>query len=368
MNPRIAVIGAGKFGEMHLRAFSQMQRDGRAELAGIADVDPDLVNKRSEQYGAPGYSDYRELLANEPLDAVSIATPDSLHREIALACLQAGKHVLVEKPLDTSTAGCRELISAAERYSRLLQVDFHKRSDPYHGALRDLVRRGLLGKIAYGYAYMEDRIEVPRDWFPRWAAQSSPAWFLGVHVYDLIRWITGAEVRSVTAAGTRGKLSGLGIDTWDSLQARLNLSTGASFTVDTSWILPEAHESVVNQGIRMVGTEGMMEVDTQDRGVRGCLREAVDGRPQPGPAMQTLNAGFFHEVADPRGGVRYAGYGIESIQRFVLDVAFLCGGGSLHALAGSYADGWDGFAATAVAAAVHASAGSGGAIVPVEEF
>jgi predicted dehydrogenase len=177
MVPRIAVIGAGRFGEMHLRAFSQMHRETRIELAGTCDVDRGLLAKRSAQYAVPGFADYRALLAEASLEAVSIATPDFLHREIALACLRAGKHVLVEKPLDTTTAGCRELIAAAGERNLLLQVDFHKRSDPYHRALRDLVRQGSLGEIAYGYAHIEDRIDVPRDWFPRWAAQSSPAWF-----------------------------------------------------------------------------------------------------------------------------------------------------------------------------------------------
>jgi hypothetical protein len=146
------------------------------------------------------------------------------------------------------------------------------------------------------------------------------------------------------------------------------LSDGASFTVDASWILPVAHESVVNQGIRMVGAEGMMEVDTQDRGARGCLRQAIDGRPQTGSGMQTLNAGFFCEGRSPRGDITYSGYGIESIQQFAENVRFLCEGGSLSDLEGGYADGKDGFAATAIAAAVHASAEEGGLTLRVEEL
>jgi predicted dehydrogenase len=209
---------------------------------------------------------------------------------------------------------------------------------------------------------MEDRIEVPRDWFPEWAAQSSPAWFLGVHMYDLIRWITRSDALWVSATGMKKKLADLGIDTYDSIQAKIVLKTGASFTVDTSWILPEVHEAIVNQGIRVVGSEGMLEVDTQDRGARGCYAAP------PGSArMQTPNLGFFQENRERKGLPRFSGYGIESIQDFALNVAHLVDGGSLKDLAGAYAGGKDGLEATKIAVAVHESASAAGAVVCIPE-
>ena len=312
MIPRIAVIGAGKFGEMHLRAFQQMQRESRAVLVAVADIDSDLLALRRRQYGVETFSEYRKMLEKTNPDGVAIVTPDYLHREIALDCIRSGRHVLVEKPLDVTVEGCCEILSAAETEGRLLQVDFHKRYDPYHRELRDLVSDGALGDVEYGYAYMEDRIEVPRDWFPGWAAQSSPAWFLGVHMYDLIRWVANSDGRWVSATGVKKKLASLGIDTYDCIQAKLVLESGASFSIDTSWILPDTHEAIVNQGIRVVGTEGLLEVDTQDRGARGCLK---------GAGMQTLNLGFFKEQKDATGRSHYSGYGIESIQAFADNIS-----------------------------------------------
>jgi predicted dehydrogenase len=347
---------------MHLRAFSQMQREGRAELVGVADIDSEVLARRGAQYGVATFPDYREMVARTNPHGIAIVTPDFLHREIAVRCLRAGKHVLVEKPLDVTVAGCREVIAAAEENRRLLQVDFHKRWDPYHRELRESVARGSLGEVEYGYAYMEDRIEVPRDWFPEWAAQSSPAWFLGVHMYDLIRWITRSDALWVSATGMKKKLADLGIDTYDSIQAKIVLKTGASFTVDTSWILPEVHEAIVNQGIRVVGSEGMLEVDTQDRGARGCYAAP------PGSArMQTPNLGFFQENRERKGLPRFSGYGIESIQDFALNVAHLVDGGSLKDLAGAYAGGKDGLEATKIAVAVHESASAAGAVVCIPE-
>ena len=358
MIARIAVVGAGKFGEMHLRALTQMEREGGARVVGVADIDPGLLARRRERYGVAAFADWREMIASTQPDAVTVVTPDALHGEIARWALKAGKHVLVEKPLDTAVDGCRELVRAAEAGGLLLQVDFHKRYDPYHRELRDAAARGDLGDIEYGYAYMEDRIEVPRDWFPGWAPSSSPAWFLGVHMYDLIRWITGAEARSVSATGVKKKLAGMGIDTYDSIQAKIVLESGASFTVDTCWILPDSHEAIVNQGIRVVGSEGMMEVDTQDRGARACLK---------GVGMRTPNLGFFQEVLDRHGCTAHKGYGIDSIQDFARNVNHLLGGGSLKDLEGRYASGHDGLAASMIAVAVHRSVAAGGAVVAVEE-
>ncbi len=256
------------------------------------------------------------------------------------------------------------MIAAAEKADRLLQVDFHKRFDLYHLELERLVRSGRLGQLQYGYAYMEDRIEVPTQWLRQWAHRSSPAWFLGVHYYDLCRWLVRSDPVSVVASGQKQKLRSLGIDTYDSIQATIHFESGVSFAVHTSWILPAGHEAVVNQAIRVFGTDGMMEVDTQDRGARGVVTPPDDGRPDPAPSgMLTLNLGFFKESRNAAGDPVYAGYGIDAIAAFIDNVTHLVRGGSLAKLAGRYADGKDGLEVTKIAVGVHQSIAQGGATV-----
>ena len=356
-SPRIAVVGGGRFGEMHLRAFAQMQTEGRAKLVALAEVNESLAAKRAAQYGVKTYADHREMLATERPDGVTIATPDHLHKQIAMDALAAGSHVLAEKPLDVTADGCRELIAAAEAAGRLLMVDFHKRYDPYHAEAAARVAAGAIGDVLYGYAHMEDRIEVPRDWFPQWAANSSPAWFLGVHFFDLARWICRREPVSVSATGTKGKLASLGIDAYDAINAKVNFEGGASFSFDLSWILPDGFEAVVNQGIRVVGTEGIIEIDSQDRGGAVCTTAG---------GMESLNLGFFKETVDPTGRTTYSGYGIESIRHFAVLLAYLAEGIALADLAGKYADGRDGLAATLITLATHASADAGGKLIELK--
>ncbi|MBI2841901.1 MAG: Gfo/Idh/MocA family oxidoreductase [Armatimonadetes bacterium] len=351
MSVKTGVVGAGRFGIMHLRAFSQLESGGVAELAAIAEANPKRAEELKEEYECPIYTDYKEMLEKEDLDAVGIATPDHLHREISVAAAKAGKHILVEKPLDVTREGCEEIIRAANDAGVLLQVDFHKRYDPDHRAIESRVQAGDLGEILYGSVYMEDRIEVPSEWFTTWADSSSPAWFLGVHFYDLVRWIMKSNAISVYATGTKKRLvNDFGINAFDSINAKVNFDNGATFNFDTSWILPKGFEAIVNQEIRLVGTKGVFECDSQDRGSRSCI---VD------EGMRTYNNNFQNKSLDKYGRTIYRGYGIESIQDFAYNAAFLKGGGALEELEGKYPSGEDGLEATRIAVAVHESIRTG---------
>lgn len=351
MAPRIGVIGGGKFGVVHLRTLRQTGWDGVAELGAICRLNAAALDEQTREYGVPGYTDWREMLEREPLDAVAVVTPDHLHREMTLAAIERGLHVLVEKPLDTTAGGCREIVESTRAKGVLLQVDFHKRFDPEHRAVERAMRQGRLGAPLYGYAWMEDRIEVPADWLPRWAGASSPAWFLGVHFYDLARWLVKSDAAEVYAKGRKEKLRAeLGLDAWDSVSAHVTFRNGAQFAFQTSWILPRSFEAVVNQGIRIVGTQGLWEVDSQSRGSQSCLE---------GAGMQTWNSNANREYEDMAGRDRLGGYVIESIENFARNVAFLKAGGALADLAGRYPDGRDGLEATRIAEAVHQSIESG---------
>jgi predicted dehydrogenase len=350
MTVRMAVVGAGKFGQTHLDAFGQMAGSGVA-LAAISEADQARAAALRGRYACPVYPDHREMLAREALDAVSVATPDHLHRAVVLDAVAAGKHVLVEKPLDVSVDGAEEMVRAARAAGVLLQVDFHKRYDPDHQSIERRVRAGDLGRILYGSVHMEDRIEVPAEWFPGWAPRSSPAWFLGIHFYDLVRWILKSEAAAVTATGTKATLlPDHGIDAYDCVNAKVDFESGASFSFDTSWILPKEFEAIVNQGLRIVGTKGLVECDSQDRGLRSCI---------DGEGMATYNNNFRREVSDRTGRPVLRGYGIESLEDFAGNVAFLKAGGRLADLRGVWASGEDGLEATRIAAAVHESLATG---------
>ncbi len=356
---RVGTIGGGIFGEMHIRALTQRARLGDIEYVGLADINSELRRARADEYNIDVFADFNELLDVTSPDAVTIATPDHLHRDIVVACVERGIHVLVEKPMDTNVDGCREMVAAADESGVLLQVDFMKRHDLYHAELKRIVESGGIGDIQYGYAWMEDRIEVPTDWLPSWASNSSPAWFVGVHYFDLVRWLVGQDAVAVSATGVAQRLRSTGIDTYDSIQAKIMFPGGVSFTVDSAWHLPAGNEAIVNQGIKVVGSDGWMTVDSQDRGTRGLVSSA----PGAPATMLTPNLGLYQERTEA-GVSRYSGYAIDSIESFVTNVAMLERGiADLESLKGAYPSGRDGLEVTKIAVAAHRSVEKGGDLV-----
>jgi len=349
---KVAVIGVGKFGTNILNTFSQLETEGRCKLVAICDINKETLENQSKKYNVKGYTDYKEMINTEEIDGIAVATPDPFHREPVIYAAKAGKHIFVEKPMDVTVEGCLEMIDVCRKNKVFLQVDFHKRFDPFHIKVRGDVMEGLAGRIEYGYAHMEDKIAVPRDWFPGWAPKSSPVWFLGVHMFDLIRWIIGSNGKSVYAKGRKIKLKSLGIDTYDAISAMVEFESGAVVTFDLSWILPDDFESIVNQGFRLVGEKGMIECDSQDRGTRISYE---------GKGVATYNPVFISETQDKRTGkIRYSGYGIESIADFVYNLEYLSKGGCIDKLKGGITGlGEDGLEVTKIAVAVHRSLESG---------
>lgn len=285
---RVGVIGGGIWGAHHLRAAQQLERAGVVHLVAVATRTQQSADRLAGEFGIPGYVDYRRLLDHEDLDAVTVATPDHLHRDMTLEALEHDLHVLVEKPMDVTVAGCLEIVERARLRNRLVQVDFHKRYDPYVIDVRDRVASGAVGTPQYAYAYMEDQVVVPAEWLRTWAAKSSPFWFLGVHKYDLLRFLTNQDAVSVEAHGATGALVGLGIDTYDAVSAHIRFDQGMSAAIHASWTLPRKFDAVVNQGVRLVGTGGLVELDTKNRGLRYSLSEQGIVTANPN-AVQTRN-------------------------------------------------------------------------------
>jgi len=347
---RLGVVGGGVWGKHHLTASRQMEKEGYAELVSIAAHSQKTANIHAEGYGIQGYTSYQEMIDNESLDLVAVATPDHLHREVTLYALEQNCHVLVEKPLDLSSSGCQDMIDLANKNNRLLMVDFHKRYDPYMIETRSRVSNGEIGNPYYGYFYMEDKITVPLKNLSKWAEESSPFWFIGVHLVDLLRWIIGQEVIQVFAQGYKGKLEENGTNALDAVSANLLLEGGFSCTIDVSWVIPENFESLVNQGIRIIGSNGLIEADTQDRGLKLCT---------VGDGLQAVNKFAYHSQSTPQGYQAVSGYYVDPIKDFRRKTHDVVNGGDTDKVKGSYPSGIDGMIATQIAEAVDESLSTG---------
>jgi predicted dehydrogenase len=248
------------------------------------------------------YTDYVQLLAEPDISAVSIATPDFAHSEIALAAAQAGKHILCEKPLATTVEEAQSIVDAAARAGVKLMVDFHNRVNPPFVAARDSVRDGAIGTPSYAYARLSNTTFVPLEMLS-WADRSSALYFLGSHAIDIMRFILNDTVARVHAVSRSGILKGLGVDAPDFHIAIAEFERGAVVTFENAWILPRSQPMVYDFKVELLGSEGALYVDSSHH---GAFELHSGGRLCYGDVLGVT----------PTSDLRVGGFVLEAISRF----------------------------------------------------
>ena len=279
----VGLIGCGTWGKVHARTYAACDS---VNFVATCDLDTSRAEEFARNFGVrQHYSDWREVLENPEIQAVSIATPDFAHGEIVLAALEAGKDVLVEKPLATTVEECETIVGARERAGVKLMVDFHNRWNLPFVNLRSMLDTGDLGKLRMMNIRLNDTLYVPTEMLS-WARRSSPAHFLGAHLVDLVRWLSGAEVKRVYSVSRSEVLKSVGIETPDFFQSILELSDGATAVIENCWILNPSAPSVFDFQCEFIASRGtayvnashhrMMEVYTN----KGAALPDVSGAPE----------------------------------------------------------------------------------------
>ncbi len=209
---RVGMVGYAFMGAAHSQAWRTVNRvfdlPARVRMALVCGRDEPKVAEAADRLGWDGYTtDWRRLVESDEIDVVDICTPGDSHREIALAALAAGKHVLCEKPLANSVAEAREMTEAAAR-ARASGVramcGFNYRRVPAVALMRQLVADGRIGEIRHVRAvYLQDWIVDPQ--FPLvWRLQKDRAGSgalgdIGAHIIDLTQFVTGQLITGVSA-------------------------------------------------------------------------------------------------------------------------------------------------------------------------
>lgn len=184
----IAVIGTGAFGLHHIRGIKENEN---AILSAVCDIDENVAAQQAKQHNVPYYTDYKELLKNDSVDAVSIATPDFMHCEHVTQALRAGKHVLCEKPLALNLDECKIMIAEAKKSDRIFMVGQICRYTPSFAAVKEIIDRGEIGNIYFIESeYAHDYASMPKD---SWRRRPDRHGMIGggCHAVDLIRWLAG---------------------------------------------------------------------------------------------------------------------------------------------------------------------------------
>lgn len=363
---RAGMVGLGMiFDDTYRPFFEQVYRDGlyRRDF-GLVDVQLMAVASRTGSRGAKykqasqgKIGDFANLagpdamaqLLTSGVDAVCVATPDNRHFDIAKQALEAGKHVLIEKPSVLSLQELDALQRLAETKKLLAKIVYHKLADPDHKKLRTLYVDQVLKHVNNGYCTLLEPKSISGDQFAEWIQGRNPGTYVAVHYIKLIDFsFSGAcglatradasakpqaaswRLARISATGQRGLVGPPSGSTWDSTQLQIVYAypdgREAAFDIHTSWVTPDNFPGYVDQEVQFRFDNGVWNAHQRKRGVE----LTVEGR-SPGEFKITPNYHYNGTFVEPWGQRAQRGYGVEVIQKFFEEVSFVEFGGAAGA-------------------------------------
>ena len=199
---KVGVIGTGFIGPAHIEA---LRRLGSVDVAALAECSDEVARAKAEALGIEEYyGDYKQLLKKGDIQSVHICSPNYLHYEMAKETLEAGKHVICEKPLAISVAEAEELVELADKKGLVNAVNFNIRYYPLMRQVRTMVEKGDVGNIfAVQGSYLQDWLfyQIDYNWRlePERSGESRAVADIGSHWMDLIEYVTGLRIKEVCA-------------------------------------------------------------------------------------------------------------------------------------------------------------------------
>jgi predicted dehydrogenase len=251
----MGLVGCGVFGESHLSAIAGIPF---IEVTAVTDLVAERSRQVAEQYGVSRIAkDFRELCALKDVDAVSVVTTEDQHLEPALAALENGKHVFVEKPIATRLADAEKMLAAARKTDLILMPGHILRFETKYATVKEQLDSGRLGRVLSIYA---------RRNFSKWQGaiykRTPLALITAVHDIDTMLWYTGKKVKSVRGYDVSVEPEGRADLTW----AVLRFENGTLGVLETAWLLPDK-TPFADVFLQVVTTSGVANIDILNSGL-----------------------------------------------------------------------------------------------------
>ncbi len=250
---KLGIVGCGGIANgKHLPSLSKLKN---VELVAFCDVEVDKAERAAKQYGtekAMVYEEYQELLKDESIDVIHVLTPNISHAEISIAAMEAGKHVLCEKPMAKTSAEAREMVAVAKRTGRKLTIGYDNRFRPDSQHLHKIASRGDLGEVYFAKAHAVRRRAVP-TWgvfLDEEKQGGGPLIDIGTHALDLTLWMMN-NYKPKSVMGTiyhvlgKKENSANAWGPWDPKEFKvedsafgfITMENGATIILEASWAL-----------------------------------------------------------------------------------------------------------------------------------
>ncbi len=242
---RFAIIGYGAIGDVHAKVIESIEE---AQLVAIATRNPEKQTQAAAKYHCAVYGDYREMLLRDDIDVVSICLPSGSHEEAALAVAEAGKHCIIEKPMEISADRCIRVAEAFDRKGLTLSVIFQHRFDQSTRLIKNAIDTGKMGKLNYGSArtiwFRDENYYRNSGWRGTWAADGGGALMnQAIHCVDLLYHLMG-PVEAV--CGNCATLFHESMETEDLGLALLKFKSGAMGLIEGTTLAYPGFFSEVN--------------------------------------------------------------------------------------------------------------------------
>lgn len=346
---KFAIVGAGAIAQLRKSAIQAL---GNATLAGVYDLAADRAAALAGDSRV--YDSVDQLAADDQVDAIVVCTPPNTHADIAIEALEAGKHVIVEKPMAHTLEDCKRMIATARSNDRLLTVGFNHRYFPAIKEMRECINAGRIGELSHvrGYAGHTGLSEFKADWMYSKDVMGGGALLdNGIHMIDLVHHVMG-PVRDV---------SGLTQDlTWqldrveDNGMALLRGRNGAIGSVAASWTEWKGYHFF----IEAYGTRGMAKAYYAPMFFMEVSMERPGGR-----ARKRRNFYIPQIFAE-----KFRGWQSTAIQTLVEELSDFIGLAEGRGQLGPIATATDGYRAIEIAHAVYDSAQSGASVAMEEDI
>jgi len=281
---RIGVVGGGWPSWQHMKGYSKIEG---VEVVALCDLNEERLHRIADEYGiAQRFTSYDEMFSTADLTAVSVCTPNTLHAEVSVAAMEAGLHVLCEKPMASTSQFAQQIMEARDRTGRIFMMGYQRRYGLAAQYLKSRVDRGDLGEIYFARCWWVRRSGIPGmgGWFTNKSLSGGGSLIdIGVHVLDLGLWYMGfPEVTGVSSSwGSHFGVHGLGgseyeaakgtgslFDVDDYAVAHVRFGGGRSLILQTSWA---SHIKQDEVNVELWGTRGgarysPLEIYTADDG------------------------------------------------------------------------------------------------------